>query len=117
MTYSRRRGRAGLLRESLVAGSGELGSGLGQVPRTDDVIAPEHAVSHVADQVPSDVLVRVAQPQNVNLVINCTRRGGPTELMAPTPNLFTRLPLASYGRFVIVGSVRLLKKIVLMTPE
>ena len=43
-------------------------------------------------------------------------RGCATPLMVPNPVGLTRLPLASYGRFVIVRSVRLAKLAVALTP-
>src|SRR6185295_16947818 len=42
-------------------------------------------------------------------------RGGATPLIVPNPFRCVRLPDASYGRLVIVGSVRLLKFTVLFT--
>src|SRR6185436_19028088 len=47
--------------------------------------------------------------------MSCSVRGGATPLIVPNPFRCVRLPLASYGRLVIVGSVRLLKFTVLFT--
>src|SRR3954466_2097561 len=49
-------------------------------------------------------------------VMSCSVRGGATPLMVPNPFGRTRLPAASYGRLVIVLSVRLAKFAVALTP-
>src|SRR5678815_1717054 len=49
-------------------------------------------------------------------VISCSCRGGATPLIVPNPFGRTRLPAASYGRLVIVLSVRLAKFAVALTP-
>src|SRR3954470_15045911 len=49
-------------------------------------------------------------------VMTCSVRGGATPLIVPKPFGRTRLPAASYGRLVIVLSVRLAKFAVALTP-
>src|SRR3954468_359179 len=49
-------------------------------------------------------------------VMSCSVRGGATPLIVPNPFGRTRLPAASYGRLVIVLSVRLAKFAVALTP-
>ena len=53
--------------------------------------------------------------QNDTRVTIWSVRGGATPLMVPNPFRCTRFPCASYGRLVIVGSVKLLKFTVLFT--
>src|SRR5438552_3979198 len=48
--------------------------------------------------------------------ISCSVRGGATPLIAPNPFGRTRFPFASYGRLVIVLSVKLAKLAVALTP-
>jgi hypothetical protein len=52
----------------------------------------------------------------VNRITSCSWRGGATPLIVPKPFGRTRLPLESFGRLVIVGSLRLATFTVLLTP-
>src|SRR5581483_8249844 len=54
--------------------------------------------------------------QKVTRVTSCSVRGGATPLMVPKPLGRTSAPVASYGRLVMVRSVRLAKFAVLLTP-